>query len=282
METGAPKIFLQHSHRARFDATERSMQTSPDLPRHALVTGGGRRIGRSIALALAGSGFAVTIHCNASRNEADATAAEIQTCGGKAIVLQASLDDEDAVQTLIPAATAALGPLGLLVNNASLFERDEWNDASRDSWDAHMSTNLRAPFVLIQDFARQLPSEARGLVVNLLDERVWSLTPHFVSYTISKAALWTLTQTMALALAPRIRVNGIGPGPTLPSARQTEAQFTAQCDAVPLQHGSSPEEIAAAVLAMLHLPSMTGQMIALDGGQHMLWGEGRPGGALEE
>ena len=259
------------------------MNSMPEqLPRHALITGAGRRIGRGIALALARAGFAVTVHCNTSRADADATAAEIAALGGKAIVLQAALEDEAAVKTLIPSAVHALGPLGLLVNNASLFERDEWHNASKESWDAHMATNLRAPFVLIQDFARQLPAEAHGLVVNLLDERVWSLTPHFVSYTISKAALWTLTQTMALALAPRIRVNGIGPGPTVPSARQTQAQFEAQCASVPLRHGSSPEEIAAAVLAMLELPSMTGQMIALDGGQHMLWGEGRPGGALEE
>ncbi len=258
------------------------MISSPHFPRTALVTGGGKRIGRGVCLALGKAGFAVAVHCNTSRAEADATASDIRKAGGTAIVLRAALDDEAAVKRLIPDATAALGPIGLLINNASLFERDEWDNATRESWDAHLETNLRAPFVLMQDFAKHLPSEARGLVVNLLDERVWSLTPHFVSYTVSKAALWTLTQTMALALAPRIRVNAVGPGPTLPSSRQTQAQFDAQCAAVPLRHGSSPEEIAAAVLAMLDLPSMTGQMIALDGGQHMLWGEGRPGGALEE
>jgi len=258
------------------------MNAPSHLPRAALVTGGGKRIGRGVSLALGRAGFAVAVHCNASRTEAEATAADIRNAGGNAIVLQAALENEAAVQRLIPDATAALGPIGLLINNASLFERDEWDTATRESWDAHMNTNLRAPFVLTQDFARALPAGARGLVINLLDERVWSLTPHFVSYTVSKTGLWTLTQTMALALAPRIRVNAIGPGPTLPSSRQTQAQFEAQCAAVPLRHGSSPEEIAAAVLAMLELPSMTGQMIALDGGQHMLWGEGRPGGALEE
>jgi NAD(P)-dependent dehydrogenase (short-subunit alcohol dehydrogenase family) len=169
----------------------------------------------------------------------------------------------------------------VLVNNASTFERDEWHDANRASWDAHIEPNLRAPFVLIQDFARALPAGHEGLVVNLLDERVWSLTPHFVSYTVSKAALWTLTQTMALALAPRIRVNGIGPGPTVPSPRQTEAQFAAQCASVPLRHGSSPDEIGRAVLAMLALPSLTGQMLALDGGQHLQWSPAA-GRALEE
>ena len=252
------------------------------MPRAALVTGGARRIGRAVALTLAEQGFSIAVHCNASRAEADATAAELRALGVRAVVLQADLADEAAVRTLIPAAIAALGPIGILVNNASRFERDEWHDATQESWDAHMGPNLRAPFVLIQDFARALAKDAEGLVVNLLDERVWSLTPHFVSYTLSKAALWTLTQTMALALAPRIRVNGIGPGPTMPSARQTQAQFDAQCASVPLQHGSSPEEIGRAVLTMLHLPSLTGQMLALDGGQHLLWSLGTPGGALEE
>lgn len=224
-----------------------------------------------MALALAGAGFAVAIHCNESRDEAETTADEIRALGRRAVVLQAHLDQEAAVLRLIPDAEATLGPLGVLVNNASTFERDEWADATRASWDAHLEPNLRAPFVLIQDFARRLPAEAEGLVVNMLDERVWSLTPHFVSYTVSKAALWTLTQTMALALAPRIRVNGIGPGPTVPSPRQTEAQFAAQCASVPLEHGSSPEEIGRAVLAMLELPSLTGQMLALDGGQHLQW-----------
>jgi NAD(P)-dependent dehydrogenase (short-subunit alcohol dehydrogenase family) len=247
------------------------MRISCKIPRAALVTGGAKRIGRGIAMALAEAGFDIAIHCNTSRDEADRTAHDIRERGREAIVLQTSLSDETAVRGLIAGATAALGPIGVLVNNASTFERDEWRDASRDSWDAHIEPNLRAPFVLMQDFAKALPPEACGLIVNLLDERVWSLTPHFVSYTVSKAALWTLTQTMALALAPRIRVNGIGPGPTVPSPRQTPEQFAAQCASVPLRHGSCPEEIGHAVLAMLHLPSMTGQMMALDGGQHLQW-----------
>ncbi len=249
----------------------RGMQLSPHLPRAALVTGGARRIGRAIAMALAESGFDVAVHCHTSREEAEQTAAEIRTLGRKAVVLQAALGDEPAVHGLIESATHALGPIGVLVNNASTFERDEWLDSSRTSWDAHMEPNLRAPFVLMQDFAKALPADAEGLIVNLLDERVWSLTPHFVSYTVSKAALWTLTQTMALALAPRIRVNAIGPGPTVPSPRQTPEQFAAQCASVPLRHGSSPQEIGHAVLAMLKLPSLTGQMLALDGGQHLQW-----------
>ena len=161
----------------------------------------------------------------------------------------------------------------MLVNNASVFERDEWHDATRASWDRHIEPNLRAPFVLMQDFARALPAAAEGVVINMLDQRVWSLTPHFVSYTVSKAGLWALTQTMALALAPRIRVNAIGPGPALPSPRQTRGAVRpavrrrCRCGAAP-----APEEVARAVLAILALPSLTGQMLALDGGQHLQWG----------
>lgn len=251
------------------------------IPRAALVTGAGKRIGRAIALALAGQGFAVAVHCRASRAEAEETAAEARARGVAAVVLTADLAAEADVVRLIPEATAALGPIGVLVNNASTFERDEWHDASRASWDAHIEPNLRAPFVLTQAFAHALPAERKGVVVNLLDERVWSLTPHFMSYSLSKAGLWALTQTMALALAPRIRVAGIGPGPTVPSPRQTQAQFDRQCASVPLGHGTSPEEVAAGVLAILALRSYTGQMMALDGGQHMQWS---PAGssALEE
>jgi NAD(P)-dependent dehydrogenase (short-subunit alcohol dehydrogenase family) len=244
---------------------------SATIPRAALVTGGAKRLGRATALALGEAGFAVAVHCHASRDAAEATAAEIRALGVAACVVQADLGDETAVSGLVAQAQAALGPLGVLVNNASRFERDEWDDASRDSWDRHIEANLRAPFVLIQAFARALPAAAAGMVLNMLDERVWSLTPHFVSYTVSKAGLWALTQTMALALAPRIRVNGIGPGPALPSPRQTQAQFDRQAASVPLARPTSPGEVARAILALLALPSVTGQMLALDGGQHMQW-----------
>jgi NAD(P)-dependent dehydrogenase (short-subunit alcohol dehydrogenase family) len=137
----------------------------------------------------------------------------------------------------------------------------------------HLAVNLRAPFILMQNFAARLPVQMGGVVVNLLDQRVWSLTPYFVSYTLAKAGLWTLTQTMALALAPRIRVNGIGPGPTLPSPRQTPEQFARQRAMMPLQRGTSPREIAAAMRFILSAPAMTGQMIALDGGQHLGWAQ---------
>jgi NAD(P)-dependent dehydrogenase (short-subunit alcohol dehydrogenase family) len=252
------------------------------IPRAALVTGGARRLGRAIALALAGQGFAVAIHYGHSEAEAGGTVAEIEALGVRAVALRADLAREEEVARLIPAATAALGPIGVLVNNASVFERDEWDDATRESWDAHIEPNLRAPFHLAQDFAKALPAGAEGVVLNMLDQRVWSLTPHFVSYTLSKAGLWTLTQTLALALAPRIRVNGIGPGPALPSPRQTPEQFARQCAATPLGRGTTPEEVAAAALCLLALPSVTGQMIALDGGQHLQWSPTPHGGPLPE
>ncbi len=248
------------------------------MPRAALVTGAAQRIGRAIALALAMDGWAVAVHYRRSHEKAEALVSEITAKGGRAVALAADLADEAEVEQLVPRAAAALGPLGCLVNNASLFENDTVRSATRQSWDAHIATNLRAPFVLIQGFAAQLPATAEGAVVNLLDERVWSLTPYFVSYTVSKMGLWTLTRTMALALAPRIRVNGIGPGPTLPSPRQTPEHFARQSAEVPLQHGTSPEEIAAATRFILAAPAMTGQMIALDGGQHLGWAQaaGRP------
>jgi len=252
------------------------------LPRAALVTGAAQRIGRAIAMVLASAGFDLALHCHTSVEAAEATAAEIRTLGRRAILLPADLADESQSAVLLERATAVLGPIGVLVNNASPFERDEWDNATRASWDAHIEPGLRAPFVLIQHFARTLPPEAEGVVINMLDQRVWSLTPHFVSYTLAKTGLWTLTQSMALALAPRIRVNGIGPGPALPSPRQTAEQFARQCASTPLRRGTSPDEIAAAVLAILSLPAMTGQMLALDGGQHLQWQSGRHGPPPEE
>ena len=245
------------------------------IPRAALVTGGAQRLGRAIALALAEAGFDVAVHCRTSRGDAEETRAAIAALGRRAHVLTADLAEEGQATRLLPDATAALGSIGVLVNNASPFERDEWHDATRASWDAHLEPGLRAPFVLMQHFARALPADAEGVVINMLDQRVWSLTPHFVSYTVAKAGLWTLTQSMALALAPRIRVNGIGPGPALPNARQTPEQFAQQCATTPLRRGTSPEEIARAVIAILAMPAMTGQMIALDGGQHLQWQSGR-------
>ena len=244
---------------------------SPDTSPVAVITGAGRRIGREIAVLLASQGVAVALHCHESVDDARTVAEEIQDMGGKACVLQADLRREVSVVDVIGHAAAQLGTVGILINNASTFEYDAVDTVTRDSWDAHMEVNLWAPLVLTQAFSAQIPPDMTGCVVNILDQRVWSLTPHFISYTVSKTGLWTLTQTLALALAPRIRVNAIGPGPALPSARQSEVQFSAQCAALPLQRGTTPVEIAEAVSFILSAPAMTGQMIALDGGQHLGW-----------
>jgi NAD(P)-dependent dehydrogenase (short-subunit alcohol dehydrogenase family) len=263
------------------DAALTGALPGPPVPKAALVTGGARRIGRALSLALVEDGYAVAIHHHHSYQEAEALAAEITQAGGKAVALAGDLADEAAVAELLPRATAVLGPIGCLVNNAAIFENDRVATATRDSWDRHLAINLRAPFVLMQSFARHLPEKAGGVIVNLLDERVWNLTPYFVSYTLSKTGLWTLTQTMALALAPRIRVNGIGPGPTLPSPRQSARQFLDRCQKMPLRRGTSPDEIAAALRFILAAPAMTGQMIALDGGEHLGWAQPGQGEVVE-
>ncbi len=240
-------------------------------PRTALVTGAGKRVGRVIALDLARAGYAVAVHVNSSLAEGEAVAAEIRAAGGRASVVEGDLARMSDVQRIVPAAAEAVGPLDVLVNNASVFEMDTIDTASEASWDFHVDINLKAPFFLSQAFAAQLPEGMEGNIVNLLDMRIWRLTPYFMSYTVSKTGLWTLTRTLAMALAPRIRVNGIGPGPTLPSIHQTREQFDAQAAATPLKRGAPPEEIASAVRFLLSTPSMTGQMIALDGGQHLPW-----------
>lgn len=240
-------------------------------PRVALVTGAARRIGRAIALDLAAKGWDVAVHYNNSAADAEAVVEEIAGRERRALALRADLGNETEVTALVPRAVEALGPLGLLVNNASVFEWDHVSDASRDTWDRHLEPNLRAPFLLTQALHRQLPAETGGVVINLLDTRVWNPSPGFTSYMLSKAGLWTLTRTMALELAPWIRVNGIGPGPALPSPRQTQADFEAQCAQMPLGVGTSPAEICAAVQFILAARGMTGQMIALDGGQHLGW-----------
>ena len=251
-------------------------------PGAALVTGASQRIGRALALELGTLGYAVAVHYHHSADEAGATVAAIRAAGGRAERFAADLAVEAATQALIPEITGALGPVTCLVNNAARFERDEVDSADRASWDLHLETNLRAPFVLAQAMASALPRAAEGNVVNLLDQRVWRLTPHFVSYTVSKVGLWGLTQSLALALAPRVRVNAIGPGPALPSPRQSDAQFAAQSARLPLKRGTTPDEIAAALRFILVSRSMTGQMIALDGGQHLGWSFPTAGTAPEE
>ena len=249
----------------------------------ALITGAAHRIGRAIALDLTAHGWSVALHYRNSKAAAESLADEIRKRGSNAATVAADLEKEAEVQTLVPRAAQALGmPLTCLVNNASNFEMDKVDTATRESWDRHIETNLRAPLVLSQAFARQLPGESEGNIVNLLDQRVWKLTPFFLSYTVAKSGLWTLTRTLALALAPRIRVNGIGPGPTLASERQTAEQFRQQQLAVPLKHGATPEEIAAALRFILDSPSMTGLMIALDGGEHLGWAQSSRGFVASE
>jgi NAD(P)-dependent dehydrogenase (short-subunit alcohol dehydrogenase family) len=237
----------------------------------ALVTGGAQRIGRRIVERLVAQKYAVAIHCRRSADEAEHMAAQIREAGGRAAVIQADLADGEAVGRLVPEAVRALGPLTLLVNNASEFEPDEVETLSQERWDRHFAVNLRAPAFLARDFAHQMHAEGQGCIVNIVDQRVWKLTPQFFSYTLTKAALFTATQTMAQALAPRIRVNAIGPGPTLTNVRQGDEDFAKQSSAVLLGHGGTPDEIADAVLYLAEARSVTGQMIAVDGGQHLAW-----------
>ncbi|MBM3503985.1 MAG: SDR family oxidoreductase [Alphaproteobacteria bacterium] len=240
-------------------------------PGTALVTGAARRIGRAIAVDLARHGWAVAIHCSQSVDEAADLERAIRANGGQAAVYPADLASTAACEQLIDRVADRQSPLTVLVNNASVFERDELGGVTEASWDRHLDVNLRAPLFLTQRFAARLPAGQTGNVVNIIDERVWNLTAHFVSYSASKAGLWALTQTTALALAPRIRVNAIGPGPVLPSSRQSQADFDRQTAATPLKRGAHPDEIAGAVRFLLSAPAVTGQMIALDGGAHLQW-----------
>ncbi len=237
----------------------------------ALVTGGAVRIGRAIGLALAGAGFDVAIHYGASREEAEATARELQARGARTALVQADLADAAAVASLTDRAREALGPLCLVVNNASRFDDDRAGGLKLDAWDRHMAINLRAPVMLAQAFAAQVQDGADAQVINILDQRVLKPNPQFFSYTVSKSALFTATKMLAQALAPRVRVNGVGPGPTLPSIHQTPDAFAAEARNIPLQRPTTPQDVAAAVLYLVQARSVTGQMIAVDGGQHLAW-----------
>ena len=247
----------------------------------ALVTGAGKRLGRAMALFLAGKGYDVAVHYASSKQAALDVVAEIKALGQNAIAVQADLLDEAATQALIPAAVEGLGgPLTCLINNASIFEYDDIGTATRTSWDRHIESNLRAPFVLTQAFAAQVPkgavdergeSVAQGLVINMIDQRVRALTPEFTTYTIAKMGLWALTQTAAQGLAPDVRVNAIGPGPTLQGGRQEAAQFARQRGATILKRGANPDDITAALGYFMASPAITGQLLCVDGGQHLAW-----------
>jgi len=240
-------------------------------PRTALVTGAARRIGAAIARDLGRAGWAVALHCHRSRPETERVAAEIRAAGGTAVVLEADLSDLAALAAPIEAATAALGPIGLLVNNASEFEPDEIGALDPARFERHLRVDLMSPCLLADAWVARLPEDMRGHVVNIVDQRVLRLTPRFFSYTLAKSALWTATRTMAQALAPRIRVNAIGPGPAFANTRQTEEDFAKQSAAVLLGAGPEPAEFGRAVRFLVETPSVTGQMICLDGGQHLAW-----------
>ncbi len=244
--------------------------TDPAVRRGAaLVTGGGKRIGRAICLELARAGFDLAIHYRSSADAAEAVAAEARALGRRAATVRADLAVEAQTGTLVPSAVEAIGPLAVLVNNASVFEDDRVGALERAVWDAHLETNLRAPVVLAEAFAAQAPDGS--CVVNLLDQRVLKPDPRFFSYALSRNALWWATRTLAQALAPRIRVNGVGPGPTLPSIHQSEADFAAEAAGTLLQRPGSPEAVAAAARWLVEADLVTGQMIAVDGGQHLGW-----------
>ncbi|WP_306046478.1 SDR family oxidoreductase [Nioella sp. MMSF_3534] len=247
----------------------------------ALVTGGAKRLGRAMALALAEAGHDVAIHYAGSANEAEATAEDIRALGRRAVTLQADLLDEDQTQALLPRAVEALAqPVTVLVNNASVFEYDNIQSMTRSSWDRHIESNLRAPVVLTQALAAQMPPaepdengepQARGLVVNMVDQRVQKLTPEFMSYTIAKMGLWAFTRTAAQALAPHVRVNAIGPGPTMQGTRQSDSHFARQRKATVLGRGSDADGIVQALNYFLTARAVTGQLICVDGGQHLAW-----------
>jgi len=247
----------------------------------ALVTGAGARLGQAMAVHLGQRGFDVAVHFATSDEGAKKTAAAVRQAGQRAEIFQCDLLDEDATQALVGQVVERLGgPVTVLVNNASIFEYDTVATATRESWDRHIGSNLRAPFILTQAVAAQLPAPlddengepvAQGLIVNMLDQRVRKLTPEFMTYTIAKMGLWALTQTAAQALAPKARVNGIGPGPTLKGGRQSEDHLAKQRAATVLQRGADPSGIVAALDYLLTAKAVTGQMIAVDGGQHLAW-----------
>jgi len=239
------------------------------MSRAALVTGAGRRIGAVVAAELARAGFDVAVHYGRSAEDARRTADTVRAFGRRAAVLEADLTREAEVLDLVPRAIAELGPLELLVNNASVFLEDGWDGEERAVWDAHLEVNLRAPLTLARMFAGATAGSAS--IVNIIDQRVLKPTPEFFSYSISKAGLWFATRTLAQALAPRIRVNAVGPGPTLASIHQTPEDFAAEAAGVLLERRATPEEIAKAVLYLVDAPSVTGQMIAVDAGQHLGW-----------
>lgn len=254
-----------------------STQNTPLAGGHraALVTGAADRIGAAMARRLAASGWAVAIHYRQSAEKAEALAQAIVADGGTARTVQADLLDREQRAGLLSKAVDAVGPLDVLVNNASLFERDAVTDLDEAIWDRHFAVHAEAPAFLSRDFAAQLPEGVSGNIVNVIDARVLDLTPAYFSYTASKAALWTLTRTLAQSLAPRIRVNALSPGPAVPPPGVSQQAHERRLAQLPLQHAADAEGLADGLMAILSLPSFTGQMLALDGGEHLEWPDRR-------
>ncbi len=247
-------------------------QGGDDADGPVLVTGAPRRIGLAIAERLAREGRPVVLHASPrSAEEAELAAHAIRKRGGRAATAIADLADACSTQRLVEQAGEAFGPLRLLINNASIFEVDAAQDFSLDRYERQMQVNLRAPLLLSRDFAAALPAHANGAIVNILDQRVWRLTPRHFTYTLSKSALWTATQTMAQAFAPRIRVNAVGPGPVFPNAALGEREFEMEARGVPLERAADVSGVVDAVIYLCQAKSVTGQMIAVDSGQHLGW-----------
>lgn len=242
--------------------------------KNALITGAGKRIGSAISNSLSAKGWNLALHYNNSKHSTHKLAEKLnKTYGNKVICIKADLEEYNQFNRLFSKINEKLGSISCLINNAAVFEYDSIKSTNIKKWNKHFNTNIRAPLFLSQQFAKRLPINKEGNIINIIDQRVLNLTPHFLTYTLSKSSLWTLTQTLALSLAPHIRVNAIGPGPTIKSKRQTKEEFTEQCKRMPLMRGAKPKEIANLVKVILKNPSITGQIIALDGGQHLGWAQ---------
>jgi NAD(P)-dependent dehydrogenase (short-subunit alcohol dehydrogenase family) len=236
-----------------------------------LVTGAGRRLGQAIALDFAHRGWRVGVHYNHAADEASGVVAHIERMGGQAVALEADLANFEELGRLVEACADQLGPPTCLVNNAACFEWDSIKTLDAEHWQMHLDVNLRAPIFLVQTFVKTLPAHAFGNVINVIDQKILRPDPEFFSYTIAKSALWTATQTLAQALAPRIRVNAIAPGPVLPSRDQSQADFARECRTTLLQRVVSIDDVTGAIRFLLETPSITGQLITLDSGQHLAW-----------
>jgi len=247
------------------------MRYDPTMSNNVLITGAGNRIGAAIAEQLASDGCAVIIHHNNSISDAEKLAATIKSSGGRAALVRADLTNPSERAGLIEAAAKPFGALDILINNASIFEPDSALTIYEELWNTHFALHLQAPVFLARDFVRQLASGKKGNIINIIDESVLYDTPSFFSYNLSKTALWHATRTLAQSFAPDIRVNAIGPGPTLPHTRQNEEQFSRSVASLPLKTSATPDQIVSAIRYLLSTPSMTGQMLALDGGEHLQW-----------